>query len=200
MPKKRMSAKKRGGSKKGRNALDFQSSGSWIKYSGPIRLPFTYEQNTIATTNSSYYGAFTASAGGVCDFVLGSGLITSIGDWSSISAGYHEYRVLGMEMDFQPSVSYTSSYPPLVWVADRGNNGTLGSYAAGANHESAILKSSRYPHKTTIKMIGVEESSWIQVGITTSTIYIKVYGSAFASVQTVGAYLLTFLLQLRGRA
>lgn len=169
-------------------------------YRGPIVLPGSKAQNEVEVFNTSYYAAMNASVGGTVDFVLGSGLVTSLPDWSSISGSWHEYRVLAMEIDFQPIVSYTSSYPPIIWVKDRNNTGTLGSYAAAGTHESAEIRSSRYGHKTAIKMDGVDESVWTPTATTFNALYIKGFGTNFATSANVGAYLLTFLIQVRGRA
>lgn len=167
------------------------------RYRGPITVRGSSVSSEPIERNVSYYAAINASVSGNVDFVLGTGLVTSLGDWANISGTYHEYRVLGMEMDFVPIVSYTSSYPPIVWVVDRNNSSTLGNYTTAANHESAKISSSRYPHRYRWIMDGPSESVWTPVATTFNAGYLKGFGNNFASSQNVGAYLLRFRLQLR---
>lgn len=171
-----------------------------LSYKGPVAIPGSNQQIETFQFNSSYYAAMNASVGGSLDFVLGTGLVTSIPDWSNISGSWHEYRVLAMEIHFQPIVSYTSSYPPIIWVNDRNNTGTLGTYANAGIHESAQIVSSRYAHKLNIKMNGPDEAVWTPSATSFSWGYIKGFGTNFAASQNVGAYLLKFLVQVRGRA
>lgn len=198
--KSRLSAGGKGKNGRKHASKNREVSATATQYRGPILLPKSLEQDRPVAMNFSYTAALNASVGGVVDYVNGSGLALSAGDWASLAAVWHEYRVLGFEFNYQPLATYTSSYPPLIVVMDRNNSATLGSYATAANHESAVLLPSRYPWKKLIKMSGIEESVWTPVATTLSTMYIKLYGDSFATSQNLGRYLMTFLVQFRGRA
>jgi hypothetical protein len=196
-----MPAQRRKSNKKTRNGSrkSTVSSSTILKYNGSAILPKSMGQAKVEPLNFSTYIALNASVGGTVDLVYGTGLVTSANDWTSTAAIFNEYRVLAMELEFQPIVSYTSSYPPVYWVLDRNASGTLGSYVVCANHESANLKSSRYPHKVVIKMDGPDEAVWTSTSTTFSWGWIKVFGTNFATSQNVGLINLRFLVQMRGK-
>jgi hypothetical protein len=175
-----------------------QNSSTLTRFTGPIRLPLTSGQAAISPINTSYFTAINANVSGTFDFSFASGLVTSLPDWSNFAATYHEYRVLGFEVIYQPIVSYTSSYPPWIWASDRATGATLGSYAIGASHESAIIRSPRYACTHSIKLNGVEEAVWTPTSTTFSWGWIKIFGTGYTSNQNIGLAIVKFLIQFRG--
>jgi len=173
-----------------------------ISFNGPILLPRSMEQEEVQEFNTSYSISLTSNASGVVDAQYGTGLVTSVGDWANVAAAWHEYRVLGMKLHYTPYKTFvtTNAYPPMDAVDDRASGATLGSYASAANHESVTQHSSFSDIIRTIKMNGPEESDWTPMGTTFTWGYIKLYCSGTSNTQLMGQILLTFLVQVRGRA
>jgi hypothetical protein len=171
-----------------------------VKYTGPLLLAPSMQQDHVIPMNFSYYFPLNATVGGVVDNSYADSSITGAGDWASVAATFHEVRVLAFSMHYVPLVSYTTNYPPFITVLDRNTSTVLGAYTAAANHESALLSSSRYNVTRTIKMDGISECAWNPTSSLTSYKYIKMYGSGFTASQNVGNILFTYLAQFRGRA
>jgi hypothetical protein len=195
--KSRPSLKKKGA--KGKRLPAFFSEAS-TQYNGPLILPKSMQQEEVQPINMNYYFPLNATVGGVIDNVYGEQSVVNASDWASISASFHEFRVLAFEMEYVPLVSYTTNYPPFVGVVDRSVTATLGAYTSAANHESCRIWSSRYPHKILAKMSGVEEADWVSTSTAINHYYIKMYASGFTASQNVGTILFKYLVQFRGRA
>ncbi len=190
-----------------------------IVYRGPIHLPESAEEAQIQIFNVSYTSeqALTAGAG---DFVFATGLVRSISDWANIEATWHEYRVLGMEWTFVPyyncqlttsvnTANLSWSVMPVVSCVDRAAGAQLGSYASGAQHESAKFFMSNKEHRRTIRMDGSEEAVWTVTNTTFSWGWIKMFcnnttlsswGGYASAVQPIGRSFFTFLVEVRGRS
>jgi hypothetical protein len=205
MPQKN-SFKKKGGNRKntgkrtqGPSSKNF-SDDVMTKYTGRLMIPSSLNQDHVVPVNFSYYFPLNATVGGVIDNVYGEASVAAANDWNNIANSFHEFRVIMFQMDYVPLVSYTTNYPPFITVIDRGVNASLGAYTAAANHESAMLWSSRYPKKIKARMDGVEEADWQVTSGAVNHYYIKQYGSGFTASQNVGNILFTYLVQFRGRA
>ncbi len=173
-------------------------------YTGPIMLPRTAEGEDTAIFNTSYFNQALATGTGTFVDVYGTANITSIADWSSISQTWAEIRVLGMELIYQPTVSYQTAggqiYNPILCVVDRSTTGTaLSSYSSGATYDSAKLFNSRKTFRIKYKMNGSEESQFQDTNSVSSVAYFKFFGNAFVNSSTIGALLITFLVQVRNR-
>lgn len=166
-------------------------------YSGPVELPSSFATNNLYTRNHSFTTLISANSSGVVDLVYTFANATSVANWSALSATFHEYRVLGMKLEFQPLQNFTSAYPPLIIVSDRLSTATLGSYAVAADHESAQLVPSRQPFSRTIRASSVDEMGFLGMASATQTVSLKFYGDQFTSNQQIGRMLITYLTQFR---
>lgn len=200
-------ARQRGAKNQGKRGskLALAHNASITRYDGPIWLQGANEQEDVQCFNVGLIQDVTA-AGAVIDFTISTGNVQSVSDWASIAACFAEYRVLAMEVIYEPLVGYatlvmaTSGYPILAWATDRDTSATLGSYAVAATHESCVLKSSRYPHLQKWRMNGVEEAVFTPVATAFSSGFIKCYGTqAGLGTATIGKIHERFLLQCRGK-
>lgn len=189
--------------KKKSSKVDFLSDrGDNTSYHGPIVMRRAPEQLDIQKINTSYTATLTANGSGVVDTQYSSGGVTLVGDWASLAAVWHEYRVLGMEWHYIPNKNFvtTNQWPAMAVVIDRSSSAALGSYAAAANHESCTMHSSFEQIKKKMVMDGPEEAVWTTTATTFSWGYVKIFVDGAANTQLMGRVFITYLLQLRGRA
>jgi hemoglobin-like flavoprotein len=202
MPMVKTTRKSKFMNRKGKHPAHDDTSTS---YNGPVFLRNATEEEDVQVFNVSLIQDATMAAS-VLDFTLPTSGVQSVADWTSIAAVFAEYRVLAMEVMFEPNVVYNTvttasvGYPVIAWCTDRDQAATLGSYAVAASHESCVIKSSRYPHKQVYKMNGIEESVWTPVATTFAHGWIKGYATlAGVGTPTLGKLQTRFLLQVRGK-
>lgn len=173
-----------------------------VSYRGPAILPGSYEQYDVHSVNMSYEFAVTSTAAGTIDFATGSGGVSNVGDWASISAGFAEYRVLAMRFRYFPYNRYsktTTTCIPFITAVDRNSSSSLGSYANAANHASAKISSIEDPWQRDVKMDGADEAAFQPVSSATSFFWLKVYASGLSISTTYGLAVITYLVQFRGK-
>ncbi len=171
-----------------------------FKYTGPVKLPNHDEAVLTQKVNSSLTVAATTSGAGVIDLVFGNSP-ASLPDWTSLAAIWHEYRVLAMELHYVPIKQVASwAYGIAHVVVDRKNSAALGGITAAIQHESCELSTMYSPWKRVIKAQSVEEDGFVSTASPSATQYIKVYSSDNATIQTIGRFYLTYLLELRGKS
>lgn len=183
------------------DANHFEKSGDWTRYGGPVLLQRSLSEDRPITLNTSYYGVLTASTAGAVDYVIGTGLISSVSEWAEFVVTYHQWRVLAMELIYEPAGNLTVVTQPLIWVVDRGPGDQLISYSNAAGHESSEIRNSSKAMTRSIKMDGPDASVWTSTaGAVWSWGFIKMYGNGFNTNQVLGGYLVRFLVQFRGRS
>jgi len=172
-----------------------------VKYQGPIVLPRSLGERRPLTINVSLWKSLTSTGAGILDMVTGTNEVQSTPGWASLANDWHEYRVLGMKTHFVPSrsMAVTTVYPPIITVNDRAGGAFIGSYVAGADHESALSFSSYKPWSREIKMDGVDESPWTIVTASFTWGWTKAFATGFPATVPIGGLLITFVLSLRGK-
>lgn len=188
-------------SRRGRGKINGASPVAFTQfaYKGPVKLP-NHGQGLTQKINETLQVAATTSGGGAIDLVFGNSP-ASLADWSSLSGLWHEYRVLAMELHYVPIKQVASwAYGPAHVVVDRKNSTALGSINAALQHESCEISSMYQEWKRVVKAESVEEDGFVSTSSPTATQYIKVYSSDNATIQTIGRFYLTFLLELRNKS
>jgi len=177
--------------------------GDTVTYNGPIILPKSMEQAEVFPMNFSVTGLVNADGGGVISQVFQTEDVRNAGDWSNVSQAYDEYRVVGMKFVYAPIRRFDTAfpYPPIITLVERANNAAITSYSSMATHESVQFKEAFRQFTRTLKMQSVEEADFLYVGDTpTSWGSIKIYGSGYTSSASYARYMITYLVQFRGRA
>jgi len=172
-------------------------------YNGPVALPFALSQNQTYNVNLCSTTSLVSSAGGVISAVISNSL-SSMNENASFMAIYDEYRVLAMECTFiwnnNNTFSASLAQAPFITVIDRDSNGAISTVAAAFNFESAKLHSSGQNFKRTARMHSVEDAAFLTCTPgTTSTFYIKTYGTGFTVSTNYATIFTKFLVQFRGR-
>ncbi len=170
------------------------------RYRGPVKLPNHDEAVMTEKVNDSLQVAATTSGGGVIDLVFGNSP-ASLTDWTTLASVWHEYRVLAMELHYVPIKQVASwAYGPAHVVVDRKSSAALGGITAALQHESCEINSMYSPWKRVVKAQSVEEIQFTSTASPSANMYIKVYSSDNATIQTIGRFYLTYLIELRGKS
>ncbi len=168
-------------------------------YRGRIHLPQGFNQDIPIKMNQALQVAATTSGAGVIDLVFGNSP-ASLSDWTALSGMYNEYRCLGLELRYVPIKQVASwAYGIAHTVVDHDVSSALGGINAALQHESCKMYTMYSEWNRDAKASGVEEFDWIPVTAPVSNFYIKVYSSDNATIQTIGRFYLTYLLEFRGK-
>ncbi len=128
-------------------------------------------------------------------------------DWSSISGGWQEFRILSMDVVLSPwnpfNLPTTTNVAPVVSVLDRSSNSPLSSIAIATNYQSAEIHDPSTRIRRVIKMAGVDEAMWTLVGSTpaaTARLYVKLYSAGNTASTTLYDYFTIVIVEFRGRS
>jgi hypothetical protein len=161
------------------------------------------EEEDLMTTDLQFTGVLTSTAGGVIDSNYNSDPASySLSDWTSLAALYHEYRTLGLRVEFYPNNRYsktTTNCTPMIVCVDRQSGGTLGSYQVAMNHASAKKVSLEDPWREQAKMQNAEEAMFISTSGTQALFWIKFYADSLTVSTQYGRAFVYLLIQFRGR-
>lgn len=170
-----------------------------MRYTGPVHIPLGQQQALVQKINDTYQAAATTSGGGAIDLVFGNSPAV-LNDWSTLAATWHEYRVLAIALKYVPIKQVASwAYGPAHVTVDRKSSAALGGITAAIQHESLQLHTMYSPWEVSAKAESVEDLSFASTSSPVASFYIKVYSSDNATIQTIGRFYLTFLLELRGK-
>ncbi len=168
------------------------------KYLGPIHLPSNKNQTGMVRFNSSFVVNATTSGGGTIDLVFGN-TPTAIGNWTTFQGIFNEYRILGFEVEYVPYKNVaTWSYGSAISVVDHDASASLGSQTVALNHESALKHTMYQNWRRSARAEGVEEFDWIPTASPTAQYYVKVYSTGNSTIQTIGQFFVTIMIELRG--
>jgi len=172
-------------------------------YSGPIVSKADKEEADLIVTTLNFTGDVPSTAGGVIDSSYSSDPASyALADWTSMVAVWHEYRVLGMRVEFFPNNRYSKTATvctPMIVVVDRQSAGTLGSYQVAMDHSSAKKVSLEDPWFMEAKMSNAEESQFISTAGTQALFWIKFYSSGLSVSTSYGRSFVYLRIQFRGR-
>ncbi len=176
------------------------SENAMILYKGPVHLPRSGDSARPVKVNGYYYAAATTSGGGVIDVVFGSSPAV-LNEWTTWQSLYHEYRVLAIELKYIPVKNVANwSYGIASTVVDRQTSSALGSITAATNHESHIAFQMYEKWTRTARMMGNPDDKWMDISSPASTFFIKCYSTGNATIQTIGGFFLTYLIEFRTKA
>ncbi len=170
-----------------------------MRYKGPIHIPMAEQQVLTQKINGTYQVAATTSGGGAIDLVFGNSPAV-LNDWATLAGSWHEYRVLGMELKYVPIKLVASwSYGPAHVTVDRKSSAALGAITAALQHESCKVETMYSKWQRAAKSESIEDLAFVATSSPASSYYIKVYSSDNATIQTIGRFYVTYLLELRGK-
>lgn len=177
-------------------------------YSGPTRLPSGFGALDTQKIQFGTGNSVASSAGGVVSTVFDAySQASSSSDWSSISGGWTEFRILSMDVVLSPWNHYnmptTTNLAPVISVLDRSSSTALSSIGVASNYQSAEIHDPSTRIRRTIKMAGVDEATWTLVGSTpalTARLYVKLYSAGNTASTTLYDYFTITIVEFRGRS
>lgn len=196
-------SKKAKTSSSGGSSKSINPSPTAIVYNGPVNPPKAKMELDTVTMVIPFTGLISSTAGGVIDSSYSddpSGYGNA--DWTSATGLYHEYRILGLRVEFFPLNRYSkvsTNCAPMITVIDRAASGTLGSYLAAMNHGSAEKSSLEDPWTREVKMSGIDEADFIPIGSPVAKHWIKFYADGLSVSASYGRTFVYCLVQFRGR-
>jgi hypothetical protein len=192
--------------KKGKKKSNFQGhevSANVMSYRGPLRTPASKTQMDLHTMSCHFINSTWSSDGsGVMSATYSDDPSIST-DWSSLAASFEEYRTLAHEIQYVPNNKYqrgSTTTRPICLVDDRANNAAMTSYANAAEHASITLASLDEPFRKKINMDGSDEAVFQKTSAPVSTRWIKIYASGLSASTMYGVFMITYLVQFRGKA
>lgn len=189
---------------KGKNpSQNLSVSATALAFNGPIRSEASKEELDVVETTINFTGQIASTAGAIIDSQFSDDPSSyAVTDWTNFAGTWHEYRSLGIRVEFHPYNRYsktTTICTPFIVVADRATSGTLGSYQAAMDHASATKHSIEDPWVKEIRMNGTEEATWKSTAGPTATKWIKFYADGLSVSTTYGRFFVYNLIQGRGR-
>jgi hypothetical protein len=188
---------------KGKGGNFAEVSANSLSYKGPIVSQAQKKETDTSETTLNFTGLVTSSAGGVIDsFYSDDPLSYGVADWTSLTALWHEYRVLGHRVEFSPYNRYsktTVTCTPAIVCVDRQSSGTLGTYQVAMSHSSAKKVSWEDPWVMEAKMQNAEEAVFTSTSATVARKWIKFYSDGLSVSTVYGRFFVYVLIQFRGR-
>ncbi len=201
MPRRNRNVDKMRMRKRSRNNLrDGNISETALRYNGPI-VPSAFKQMSDKRTEVMKLDTeLVASGSGTITTVLGSNP-TAYSNWSGYSTTYDEYRVLAMQVHFEPYQRYHDAAlntSPIYVVTDRGDATALTSYQNALEYASVQMFNTADRWGKSIKMLGTEDAAWIPIATGVSSLYVKLYAGILTNSTAIGRLSTTLLVQFRG--
>jgi len=175
---------------------------STIVYKGPVVARSNKQEEAIVSTLLTVSGSLSSdSAGKFITFL--SDNISLATDWTSYSAAYSEYRILGIKLIYMPVNRYskvTTITTPAIVAIDRAKVSLPTSYAQLMQYESARPVSLEDPWSIEAKMNGIEDAGFVPITTVYTGFGFPLYGDGMSASTMYGKYFFYWRVQFRGRA
>jgi hypothetical protein len=160
-------------------------------------------QEQLASVNVVIDIACMSTAASIISDVFND-LPTSSPDWASLSSVFAEYRVLSMNVRYIPilsgasvsTLSYNVAY--MVWSANSDVT-PLTTYLQAANYPVKRVFSLNSTASLSHNMRGAEEATFVDVSSSVVDYTFKIVATGLSASANYGRYVLTYLIQFRGR-
>jgi hypothetical protein len=196
---------------KGRKSFGLRPNASATRYTGPIHQ--RHRDDTVTVNLVEGYSQTVTAVSGAWsnNSVFPSNHVTAIGDFSSYSGIYQEFRVVGMSVTWVPAVgnstpansSMNQATPMFLCPSEQEQTNLTGDVAA-YQHEGKIMGTLTRTLKCSIKAKEVNSMTWnlITAGVT-NALCIKTWISGTATtgsaVIQLGHFYVEYAVQFRYR-
>jgi len=126
---------------------------------------------------------------------------TGYANWTSLAAVFDEYRVLGMDLTFEPYQFNGAliTQAPIVAVNDYDSSAALSGYVLAAQYSSYEEHAGGRAWTKRILMSGAENAAFLGTASPTSTFWIKIWSAGNSVSTNIGRYSLKTVIQFRGK-
>jgi len=198
------------GKKKKRSGKKKTSSGPTTgatAYRGRLTIPRAFAVNSEPTMVwLRAFNTITSTAGGVISPVYSNTDPRTLAiDFSNYAALYTEYRVLGIHVEYQPGVMFSTNNvltygQPWGIGTIRGSLSSATTYTDVATLPDVKLKSVNQPWRWECRSVQPLEMGFISVSTDpTSSYSIRTFASGYAATTTYGSTIVTYCLQFLAR-
>lgn len=180
-------------------------SDSASTFSGPI-MPIERVRGTDKFVRLLCdYAAISTNGSGVYAVAFSSDP-TSMTQWANMIGNVDQYRVLAIELVFEPqnrynqtlSVAYAGAIPVIMTVLDYNSAVALSSYQVAAEFASCRMKSLADAWERSIRATGLDLMAWVDTNnAPTRVMSIKTYVTGANASTTVGHAIVRRLIQFR---
>jgi len=202
MPPKKVQSKRR---PSGRVSKKDSPSDSTLVYRGPLRPVMSMAARSEATEQLVTSSLVSTNGSGVYSASLSSNPNTT-SEWSSFVALYEEFRVLAMEVTFQPYYPHWASTSalsmtsfPVVYYPQRYGANVATSYNTAMQFAGAKIRSIQERTVVTIRMAGSQEAQFQNVSTPVGFFGIGVYGTGGSASAGYAQAFVRLLVQFRSR-
>jgi len=160
---------------------------------------------TTMTTTITGTGELGTNASGVMSGGQYTSDVTTTSEWTSWADTYQEYRVLGIRFQWVPlrtaAYNNTSQLPPTGAIATRHNPGVTAPTALATlvNTSTFKLWNAGNPMEISWRMKGIDEASFQSTSSATSLGGIVYYLQGGTTSANFGRFVVTWVVQFKGR-
>lgn len=173
-------------------------------YNGPVGGAAMRDANAPIVVTLTLVSLATATAGGVFAGFASADPTGATG-WAGWAARYGDYRVLGLEVEFNPSnpdtvpTASTLSRSPIATAVSRADVTAPTSYATCMQYASSMMHSPSRKWRRVVKMDGIEESGWTVTGSAVSFFGVKFYTDTNTANAALGLLVQRYTVQFRNQ-
>jgi hypothetical protein len=180
-------------------------------YRGASRMPVTIVPETTVRELHTFV-SLSASAGGTVDTnftsAFGStGARSGASNFTTRSAGWREYRILSLRVEYIPSYKYASTQittsttalqAPVYTVIDRNDASAATAYANIVSNASLRQFSLNQPWFREAKMEEFGEAQFFPIGVDFAQYFtIKIFSTGLSANQAYGQLIVRWMAQFR---
>jgi len=186
-----------------------------VVYRGPVHVH--KKDEGLLSANLSQVSAVTfTTVGGAATFntVFTAASVTSATDWADYKALYQQFRVLAIEVKFNPKFSHNwnestailaGTYLSALYLAPyHGDATALTNEDSAVNHQEHSARSVDVPFSVSVKMRETDEAQWFSTTSGTAGVFgvktlLTTAGAVAAAAIQFGSIHLTHCVEFRGR-
>ncbi len=199
---------------RGKKAAQNMGSSSMMVYKGPVALLSDITEpvvkrfllkNALSFNSSLTLGGWAGNIGTYTGTGQGTGL-SNCPDWASFAAIYEEFRVLGIEVHYEPKNQFASTaafgagQSPIAVAGVHTNAGvvTPSAYTDVITYENSELHNTARPFTYSWKMSGAEEAGFESTSSASNHGSIIMFADGLPTTVTqVGLYYVKWLVEFR---
>ncbi len=167
-----------------------------LKHFGPT-LKGARNEDYLFTIRLGFDSAVTSDGSGAIATVISNSPVQAQ-NWTGYAAVFEEYRVLAMQVKFEPFWTVNCTFAPVASVIDRSDSTALTSYGLAERYASHKKAMGKAQFTQTVNMQSPDEADFTITSSPAANAWIKLYSSGNTASFTFGRLNCTLLVQFRG--
>lgn len=154
-------------------------------------------EDYLFTIRLGFDSAVTTDGSGAIATVISNSPVQAQ-NWTGYAAVFEEYRVLAMQVKFEPFWTVNFTFAPVASVIDRSDSTALTSYGLAERYASHKKAMGKAQFTQTVNMQSVDEGDFTITSSPAANSWVKLYSSGNTASMTFGRLNCTLLVQFRG--